>query len=88
MRTRLATPGFAGVAAVIFAASAHAHHSVSTNYFSYEEAPVELVGTITCANGVYAVERRPCGRIVYGTLDSIRSVSESATGNACRRCCA
>ena len=84
MRTRLAIPGFAGVAAVIFAASAHAHHSVSTNYFSYEEAPVELVGTIT------EVEiRNPHALIILDVVDSdgvtTEWLAEWSDGNALRR---
>lgn len=84
MRTRLATPRFAGAAAMIFAAPAPAHHSVSTNYFSYEEAPVELVGTIT------EVEiRNPHALITLDVVDSdgvtTEWLAEWSDGNALRR---
>lgn len=84
MRTRLAIPGFAGAAAMIFAAFSQAHHSVSTNYFSYEEAPVELVGTIT------EVEiRNPHALITLDVVDSdgvtTEWLAEWSDGNALRR---
>jgi len=35
------------LALAVFAGPASPHHSVGTNYFDYEEAPLELMGTIT-----------------------------------------
>ena len=69
---------------MIFAASAQAHHSVSTNYFSYEDAPVKLVGTIT------DVEiRNPHALITLDVEDSdgvtTEWLAEWSDGNALRR---
>ena len=84
MRIRLAIPGIAGAAAMSIAGSAPAHHSVSTNYFSYEEAPVEIVGSIT------EIEiRNPHSLITLNVVGSdgvtTEWLAEWSDGNALRR---
>ena len=69
---------------MISSCGAVAHHSVSTNYFNYEEAPVELVGTIT------EVEiRNPHALITLDVVDSdgetTEWLAEWSDGNALRR---
>ena len=76
--------GIAGTAALILGGSTQAHHSVSTNYFAYEEAPVELAGTIT------EVEiRNPHSLITLDVMDSdgvtTEWLAEWSDGNALRR---
>ena len=73
-----------GLAALACSGSALAHHSVSTNYFSYDEAPVELVGTIT------EVEiRNPHALITLDVVDgdgvTTEWLAEWSDGNALRR---
>ena len=84
MLTRLAIPGIAGAAAMIIAGNALAHHSVSTNYFNYEEAPVQLVGTITEVD-----VRNPHSLITLNVVDSdgvtTEWLAEWSDGNALRR---
>ena len=84
MRIRLAIPGIAGAAAMNIAGFALAHHSVSTNYFNYEEAPVELVGTITEID-----IRNPHSLITLNVADSdgvtTEWLAEWSDGNALRR---
>ena len=84
MGARLIIRGSAAAAAWVLAGSALAHHSVSTNYFVYEEAPVRLVGTIT------EVEiRNPHALITLDVVDSdgvtTEWLAEWSDGNALRR---
>lgn len=84
MDIRVTIPRIAAAATMIFAGCALAHHSVSTNYFPYEEAPVELVGTIT------EVEiRNPHSLITLDVADSdgvtTEWLAEWSDGNALRR---
>ena len=76
--------GIAAGAAMMICGSTLAHHSVSTNYFNYEEAPVELVGTIT------EVEiRNPHSLVTLDVVDSdgvtTEWLAEWSDGNALRR---
>ena len=80
----IVTSAVPGLAALACSCSALAHHSVSTNYFNYEEAPVELVGTIT------EVEiRNPHALITLDVIDSegvtTEWLAEWSDGNALRR---
>lgn len=84
MHIRLATRGIVSAAALCFAGFALAHHSVSTNYHRYEDAPVELVGTIT------EIEiRNPHALITLDVVDSdgvtTEWLAEWSDGNALRR---
>ncbi len=74
----------ATVVAVAYSGFAPAHHSVSTNYLTYEEGPVVLVGTIT------EVEiRNPHSLITLEVVDDEGTVTEWlaewSDGNALRR---
>lgn len=84
MHIRLAIRGGVSAVAVTLAGYALAHHSVSTNYHRYEDAPVELVGTIT------EVEiRNPHSLITLDVVDSdgvtTEWLAEWSDGNALRR---
>ena len=84
MHIRLAIRRIAAAAAMIFAGCALAHHSVSTNYFNYEDAPVVLVGAVT------EVEiRNPHSLITLDVVDSdgvtTEWLAEWSDGNALRR---
>lgn len=84
MNTRNTTGGIAATAMATLAGVAMAHHSVSTNYFTYEESPVKLVGVIT------EVEIRNPHSLI--TLNAVGSdgvttewLAEWSDGNALRR---
>ena len=84
MCIRLTIRRIAAVTAMYASGCALAHHSVSTNYFNYEEAPVELVGTIT------EVEiRNPHSLITLNVVDgdgaATEWLAEWSDGNALRR---
>ena len=84
MHIRLTIGRIAVAAAMIFAGCALAHHSVSTNYFVYEDAPVVLVGTVT------EVEiRNPHSLITLDVVDNdgvtTEWLAEWSDGNALRR---
>ena len=84
MGVRVTIRGIASSAALILAGSALAHHSVTTNYFSYEDGPVVLVGTVT------EVEiRNPHSLITLDVVDNdggtVEWLAEWSDGNALRR---
>ncbi len=84
MSVRVTIRGIASSAALILAGSALAHHSVSTNYLTYEDDPVVLVGTIT------EVEiRNPHSLITLDVVDdggvTVEWLAEWSDGNALRR---
>ena len=74
----------AAAAAMASSGCAAAHHSVSTNYFNYQDAPMVLVGTIT------EVEiRNPHSLITLEVVDNdgvtTEWLAEWSDGNALRR---
>ena len=84
MGVRVTIRGIASSAALILAGSALAHHSVTTNYLSYEDGPVVLVGTVT------EVEiRNPHSLITLDVVDNdgvtVEWLAEWSDGNALRR---
>ena len=84
MGVRVTIRGIASSAALILAGSALAHHSVTTNYFSYEDGPVVPVGTVT------EVEiRNPHSLITLDVVDNdgvtVEWLAEWSDGNALRR---
>ena len=84
MGVRVTIRGIASAGALILAGSALAHHSVSTNYLTYEDDPVVLLGTIT------EVEiRNPHSLITLDVVDSdgvtVEWLAEWSDGNALRR---
>ena len=84
MGVRVTIRGIASAAALIVAGSALAHHSVSTNYLTYEDDPVVLLGTIT------EVEiRNPHSLITLDVVDNdgvtVEWLAEWSDGNALRR---
>ena len=84
MDFRVTIRGIASAAASVLAGSALAHHSVSTNYLTYEDDPVVLVGTVT------EVEiRNPHSLITLDVIDNdgvtVEWLAEWSDGNALRR---
>ena len=84
MGVRVTIRSIAFSAALILAGGALAHHSVSTNYLTYEDDPVVLVGTIT------EVEiRNPHSLITLEVVDddgvTVEWLAEWSDGNALRR---
>lgn len=84
MHIRIAIRRIMSAMAMVLSGCALAHHSVSTNYFNYEDAPVVLVGTIT------EVEiRNPHSLITLDVVDSdgvtTEWLAEWSDGNALRR---
>ncbi len=84
MDIRVTVARTTAAATMIFSGCALAHHSVSTNYFPYDEAPVVLVGTVT------EVEiRNPHSLITLDVVDNdgetTEWLAEWSDGNALRR---
>ena len=84
MGVRVTIRCIASAGALILAGSALAHHSVSTNYLTYEDDPVVLLGTIT------EVEiRNPHSLITLDVVDTdgvtVEWLAEWSDGNALRR---